>query len=92
MTSFGFVIDPQSCTGCYAGTVECEQDYRVGLGAFHTWVKHIEQGSFPGTRRYFSMRRCHHRDALTSDPAWVGGAIASVVEPNEQPEPVESPR
>src|SRR5262249_43809646 len=36
---------------------------QVPLGAFRTWVKYIEKGAFPSTRRYFSVLRCNHCDA-----------------------------
>ena len=32
------------------------------LGAFRTWVKYVEKGAFPETRRYFSVLRCNHCD------------------------------
>jgi Fe-S-cluster-containing dehydrogenase component/formate-dependent nitrite reductase membrane component NrfD len=35
----------------------------VPLGAFRTWVKYVERGTFPDTRRYFSVLRCNHCDA-----------------------------
>ena len=33
------------------------------LGAFRTWVKYVERGTFPHTRRYFAVLRCNHCDA-----------------------------
>jgi Fe-S-cluster-containing dehydrogenase component/formate-dependent nitrite reductase membrane component NrfD len=62
MTRLGFVIDQRSCIGCHACTVACKQEHGVELGVFRTWVKYIEQGSFPDTRRYFSVLRCNHCD------------------------------
>lgn len=32
------------------------------IGAFRTWVKYIEKGQFPNTRRYFNVLRCNHCD------------------------------
>ena len=32
------------------------------LGGFRTWVKYVEKGTFPDTRRYFSVLRCNHCD------------------------------
>jgi len=60
---YGFVIDQRRCIGCHACTVACKEENRVPLGAFRTWVKYIERGSFPHTRRYFSVLRCNHCDA-----------------------------
>lgn len=30
------------------------------VGVFRTWVKQVEKGSFPNTRRVFSVMRCNH--------------------------------
>jgi Fe-S-cluster-containing dehydrogenase component/formate-dependent nitrite reductase membrane component NrfD len=60
---YGFVIDQRKCIGCHACTVACKEENRVPLGAFRTWVKYIERGVFPNTRRYFSVLRCNHCDA-----------------------------
>jgi Fe-S-cluster-containing dehydrogenase component/formate-dependent nitrite reductase membrane component NrfD len=59
---FGFAIDHRSCIGCHACTVACKQEHGVELGVFRTWVKYIEQGTFPDARRYFSVLRCNHCD------------------------------
>jgi Fe-S-cluster-containing dehydrogenase component/formate-dependent nitrite reductase membrane component NrfD len=60
---YGFVIDQRKCIGCHACTVACKEEHRVPLGAFRTWVKYVERGVFPRTRRYFSVLRCNHCDA-----------------------------
>jgi Fe-S-cluster-containing dehydrogenase component/formate-dependent nitrite reductase membrane component NrfD len=57
---YGFVIDHRSCIGCHACTVACKSEHGVELGVFRTWVKYIERGEFPDTRRYFSVLRCNH--------------------------------
>jgi Fe-S-cluster-containing dehydrogenase component/formate-dependent nitrite reductase membrane component NrfD len=59
---YGFVIDHRRCIGCHACTVACKEENRVPLGAFRTWVKYVEKGTFPDTRRYFSVLRCNHCD------------------------------
>jgi Fe-S-cluster-containing dehydrogenase component/formate-dependent nitrite reductase membrane component NrfD len=59
---YGFVIDHRKCIGCHACTVACKEENRVPLGAFRTWVKYVEKGAFPDTRRYFSVLRCNHCD------------------------------
>jgi Fe-S-cluster-containing dehydrogenase component/formate-dependent nitrite reductase membrane component NrfD len=59
---YGFVIDQRKCIGCHACTVACKEENQVPLGAFRTWVKYIERGRFPDTRRYFSVLRCNHCD------------------------------
>ncbi len=60
---YGFVIDQRKCIGCHACTVACKEENRVPLGAFRTWVKYIERGTFPDTRRYFAVLRCNHCDS-----------------------------
>jgi Fe-S-cluster-containing dehydrogenase component/formate-dependent nitrite reductase membrane component NrfD len=62
VTRFGFILDQRSCIGCHACTVACKQEHGVELGVFRTWVKYIEQGTFPDARRYFSVMRCNHCD------------------------------
>ena len=59
---YGFVIDHRRCIGCHACTVACKEENQVPLGAFRTWVKYVERGTFPHTRRYFSVLRCNHCD------------------------------
>jgi Fe-S-cluster-containing dehydrogenase component len=59
---YGFVIDQRKCIGCHACTVACKEEHRVPLGAFRTWVKYVERGRYPDTRRYFSVLRCNHCD------------------------------
>ena len=60
---YGFVIDQRRCIGCHACTVACKEENQVPLGAFRTWVKYVERGTFPHTRRYFAVLRCNHCDA-----------------------------
>jgi Fe-S-cluster-containing dehydrogenase component/formate-dependent nitrite reductase membrane component NrfD len=59
---YGFVIDQRTCIGCHACTVACKEENQVPLGAFRTWVKYVERGHFPRTRRYFAVLRCNHCD------------------------------
>lgn len=57
---YGFVIDHRKCIGCHACTVACKSENEVPLGTFRTWVKYIEKGEYPDTRRFFSVLRCNH--------------------------------
>ena len=59
---YGFVLDQRKCIGCHACTVACKAENDVPLGAFRTWVKYVEKGEFPNTRRYFAVLRCNHCD------------------------------
>ncbi len=58
--NFGFVIDNRKCIGCHACTVACKSEHNVPIGVNRTWVKYIEKGEFPNTRRLFSVMRCNH--------------------------------
>jgi Fe-S-cluster-containing dehydrogenase component/formate-dependent nitrite reductase membrane component NrfD len=59
---YGFVIDQRKCIGCHACTVACKEENQVPLGVNRTWVKYVEKGTYPDTRRYFSVLRCNHCD------------------------------
>jgi Fe-S-cluster-containing dehydrogenase component/formate-dependent nitrite reductase membrane component NrfD len=58
--NYGFIIDNRKCIGCHACTVACKSEHEVPVGVNRTWVKYIEKGSFPDTRRLFSVMRCNH--------------------------------
>ncbi len=57
---YGFIIDNRKCIGCHACTVACKSEHDVPLGVNRTWVKQVEKGEFPHTRRLFSVMRCNH--------------------------------
>jgi Fe-S-cluster-containing dehydrogenase component/formate-dependent nitrite reductase membrane component NrfD len=57
---FGFIIDNRKCIGCHACTTACKSEHDVPVGVFRTWVKQVEKGEFPHTRRMFSVMRCNH--------------------------------
>lgn len=58
--NFGFIIDNRKCIGCHACTVACKSEHEVPIGVNRTWVKYIEKGSYPNTRRTFTVMRCNH--------------------------------
>lgn len=58
--NYGFVIDNRKCIGCHACTVACKAEHDVPVGVNRTWVKYIEKGEYPNTRRLFSVMRCNH--------------------------------
>ncbi len=60
MPTFGFLIDNRKCIGCHACTVACKSEHEVPIGVDRTWVKYIEKGEFPNTRRLFTVMRCNH--------------------------------
>lgn len=57
---YGFVIDNRKCIGCHACTTACKSEHEVPVGVNRTWVKQVEKGTFPNTRRLFSVMRCNH--------------------------------
>ncbi len=57
---YGFIIDNRKCIGCHACTTACKSEHDVPVGVFRTWVKQVEKGEFPHTRRVFSVMRCNH--------------------------------
>ena len=59
---YGFVIDQNRCIGCHACTVACKEEHNIALGVNRTWVKYVEKGSYPDTRRHFAVLRCNHCD------------------------------
>jgi Fe-S-cluster-containing dehydrogenase component/formate-dependent nitrite reductase membrane component NrfD len=59
---YGFLIDQNRCIGCHACTVACKEEHNIALGVNRTWVKYVEKGSYPDTRRHFAVLRCNHCD------------------------------
>jgi Fe-S-cluster-containing dehydrogenase component len=59
---YAFVIDQRKCIGCHVCTVACKAEHDVPIGVYRTWVKYIERGEFPNSRRYFLVNRCNHCD------------------------------
>jgi Fe-S-cluster-containing dehydrogenase component/formate-dependent nitrite reductase membrane component NrfD len=57
---YGFIIDNRKCIGCHACTTACKSEHDVPVGVFRTFVKQVEKGEFPNTRRLFSVMRCNH--------------------------------
>lgn len=57
---YGFIIDNRKCIGCHACTTACKAEHDVPVGVNRTWVKQVEKGEFPHTRRLFSVMRCNH--------------------------------
>ncbi len=58
--NYAFLIDNRRCIGCHACSVACKTEHEVALGVARTWVKYVEKGVFPETRRTFQVTRCNH--------------------------------
>ncbi len=53
------VIDHESCIGCHACTTACKSENEVPLSVTRTYVKSVDVGIFPQTRRTFQVTRCN---------------------------------
>jgi Fe-S-cluster-containing dehydrogenase component len=42
--------------------VACKEEHNIAVGVNRTWVKYIEKGRYPDTRRHFAVLRCNHCD------------------------------
>ncbi|MFW6070135.1 MAG: 4Fe-4S dicluster domain-containing protein [bacterium] len=58
--NYGFIIDNRKCIGCHACSTACKSENEVPLGVYRTWVKYVETGSYPNSRRHFQVTRCNH--------------------------------
>lgn len=53
------VIDHTRCIGCHACTTACKSENDVPLSVTRTYVKYVDTGTFPRTRRSFQVTRCN---------------------------------
>jgi Fe-S-cluster-containing dehydrogenase component len=58
-TQWAKVIDQSRCIGCHACTTACKSENLVPLSVTRTYVKHVEIGVFPQTRRAHQVTRCN---------------------------------
>ncbi|HEX9728711.1 MAG TPA: 4Fe-4S dicluster domain-containing protein [Gemmatimonadales bacterium] len=57
--NWGKVIDHTMCIGCHACTTACKSENDVPLSVTRTYVKYVDVGHFPETRRAFQVTRCN---------------------------------
>jgi Fe-S-cluster-containing dehydrogenase component/formate-dependent nitrite reductase membrane component NrfD len=65
------VIDHTRCIGCHACTTACKSENEVPLSVTRTYVKYVDVGAFPQTRRAFQVTRCNqceHAPCVTACP------------------------
>ena len=65
------VIDHTRCIGCHACTTACKSENLVPLSVTRTYVKHVDVGEFPQTRRAHQVTRCNqcaHAPCVTACP------------------------
>lgn len=53
------VVDHTSCIGCHACSTACKSENQVPLSVNRTYVKYVDVGLFPQTRRAFQVTRCN---------------------------------
>ncbi|HEV8662107.1 MAG TPA: NrfD/PsrC family molybdoenzyme membrane anchor subunit [Candidatus Methylomirabilis sp.] len=63
MPNYGFAIDVRKCIGCHACTVACKAEHEIPIGVWRCWVKTVEKGTFPETRRFFLPVLCNQCEA-----------------------------
>jgi Fe-S-cluster-containing dehydrogenase component/formate-dependent nitrite reductase membrane component NrfD len=63
MANYGFAIDLRKCIGCHACTIACKAEHQIPVGVNRCWVKTVEKGTFPDTRRFFFPVLCNQCDA-----------------------------
>ena len=59
MPNYGFAIDLRKCIGCHACTIACKAEHQIPVGVNRCWVKTVEKGTFPDTRRFFFPVLCN---------------------------------
>jgi Fe-S-cluster-containing dehydrogenase component/formate-dependent nitrite reductase membrane component NrfD len=59
MPTYGFAIDLRKCIGCHACTIACKAEHEIPIGVNRCWVKTVEKGTFPDTRRFFFPVLCN---------------------------------
>jgi Fe-S-cluster-containing dehydrogenase component/formate-dependent nitrite reductase membrane component NrfD len=57
--NYGFAIDLRKCIGCHACTIACKAEHQIPVGVNRCWVKTVEKGTFPDTRRFFFPVLCN---------------------------------
>jgi len=62
MPNYGFAIDLRKCIGCHACSIACKAEHDIPVGVNRCWVKTVEQGTFPDTRRFFLPVLCNQCD------------------------------
>ena len=62
MPKYAMAIDLESCIGCHACTIACKSEHDIPIGVWRCWVKEVEKGAFPSTRREFLPVLCNQCD------------------------------
>jgi len=57
---YGFLVDLRRCIGCQSCAVACKSENDVPLAVFRSWVKVVEKGAHPSTRKSFLPLLCNN--------------------------------
>ncbi|HEX9692499.1 MAG TPA: 4Fe-4S dicluster domain-containing protein [Gemmatimonadales bacterium] len=68
-TRWAKIIDHTRCIGCHACSTACKSENEVPLSVNRTYVKYVDIGTFPHTRRAFQVTRCNQCDDAPCVPA-----------------------
>ena len=63
------VLDHTRCIGCHACTTVCKSENSVPLSVTRTYVKYVDVGRYPETRRSFQVTRCNQCSSAPCVPA-----------------------
>ena len=63
------VLDHTKCIGCHACTTVCKSENSVPLSVTRTYVKYVDVGEYPQTRRSFQVTRCNQCSSAPCVPA-----------------------
>ena len=69
------LIDHDRCIGCHACTTACKSENEVPLSVTRTYVKYVEVGVFPQSRRAFQVTRCNQCERAPCATACPTGAM-----------------
>ncbi|MEK6710556.1 MAG: hypothetical protein AABZ64_08250 [Nitrospinota bacterium] len=64
MPKYAMAIDLRACIGCHACTIACKSEHDIPIGVWRCWVKEVEKGLFPYTRREFALADRAHIEKL----------------------------
>jgi Fe-S-cluster-containing dehydrogenase component/formate-dependent nitrite reductase membrane component NrfD len=74
-TKWAKLIDQTRCIGCHACTTACKSENEVPLSVTRTYVKYVDVGRFPQTRRAYQVTRCNQCEAAPCVAACPTGAM-----------------
>ncbi|HJP12870.1 MAG: polysulfide reductase NrfD [Nitrospinota bacterium] len=75
MARYGMAIDLSQCIGCHACTIACKSEHEIPIGVWRCWVKEVEKGYFPDTRREFLPVLCNQCSAAPCRSICPTGAL-----------------